>query len=78
MGALIGYNLKLPNQKGFIKFTLNEGIEAGKFIVFEGVQYQVKRKFMTNEAGYMIEVTPSTEEVDHLIQVVRRIRYDLL
>lgn len=70
--------LKLPKHKDFIKVTSNEGLEAGKLILFEGVQYKVQRKFMTNEAGYMIEVSHSTDKVDHLIQVVRRIRYDLL
>lgn len=75
---MIGYNLKLPKQKNFIKVQSNENLEAGKFIVFEGVQYKVKRKFTTNEAGHMIEVTQSTEMVNYIIEVVRRVRYDLL
>lgn len=68
---MICYNLKLPKKTDFIPVISSDGLNVGTFVEFEKIVYVVKRKYMTNEAGHMIQLEYTKEKPEKVAQVRR-------
>ncbi|MFC3800467.1 hypothetical protein [Cohnella sp. GCM10012308] len=74
----IGYNLKLPNQKQSISVTSPVALDHTKYIEYEGSIYKVKRKYMTNIAGEIIEVATTDGKPEEIIKTEKFVNPFLL
>lgn len=68
---MICYNLKLPKKTDFIPVVSSEGMKVGRFVEFENTVYIVKRVFMTNEAGHMVQLDHTKEKPANVVRASR-------